>query len=127
MKTKVVRAGTSSVFLTAAILALGCSRDPQIPAGTIRGQWVSTFSSQFVDLVLEDQDGQLLGRAKLMPGNATAPYQVSGTIQGAELNATLRRDGAPTIKLRGTLRRDTLTAVFNGGEFSNRSVPLVRS
>jgi hypothetical protein len=126
MNRKTMRIGSVSLVGAALMLALGCSSEPQSPAGPIAGQWVSTFSSQFVDLVLEEQNGEVRGRAELLPGDGAAPYEVSGTFGGAELNASLRKNAAAPITLRGTLRRDTLTIVLNGGEFSNRSVPLVR-
>jgi hypothetical protein len=121
-----MRLGMRSALL-AALLAAGCSADEQPPGAELGGEWVSTFSSEFVELDLSQAGSRITGRAELAPGGARAAYQAKGIMRGSELTLSLLPDaGGDAVMVRGTLARDTLKIRLDGGGFTDRFVPLVR-
>ena len=112
--------------LLAALLA-GCSGGEQPPGAALGGAWVSTFSSEFVDLELRQAGSRITGRAELAPRGARSAYQAKGIMRGSELTLSLVPDaGGDAVTVRGTLARDTLKIRLDGGGFEDRFVPLVR-
>ena len=96
-------------------------------APSVEGRWVSTFSSEFVGLVLEQDEERVTGSAELAPGRVRITYRVRGTTEGESLDLLLEPDsGAGTVTLAGSLQGDTLAILLDGGGFSQRFVPLVR-
>jgi hypothetical protein len=112
-----------------ALLLAACSGGAEQPASaTLGGRWVSTFSSEFVDLELTQAGSRVTGRAELMPGGARARYEVRGFMRGPALTLSLVPDArGEAVALEGTLASDTLRIRLDGGGFSDRFVPLVRS
>lgn len=119
------------IHRTAALLALllaACSGEAEQPsAATLGGRWVSTLSSQFVDLELRQAGSRVTGRAELAPGSARSRYEVKGFMRGPELTLSLVPDsGGDAVSIRGTLANDTLKIRLDGGGFADRFVPLVQ-
>jgi hypothetical protein len=114
--------------MAAALVLGGCASSPSVAgAGSMAGRWVSTLSSEFVELELRGTAAGVAGRAVLMPGGTRTAYAVDGAVRGGDVAATLRTT-APggAVSLRGTLRGDTLTVRLDSGGFRDRAVPLVR-
>ena len=119
--------GRSVRLAVAAALLAGCSGDEQPAGAELGGKWVSTFSSEFVDLELDQAGSRITGRAELAPRGARSGYEAKGIMRGAEVTLSLVPDaGGDAINLRGTLARDTLKIRLDGGGFRERFVPLVR-
>ena len=116
-------------FAPLALLLAACSAEvEQPPTATLGGRWVSTFSSEFVDLHLTQAGSHITGRAELAPGRGRRAYQVRGFLRGPQLTLSLVPDARDeAVSLRPTLANDTLTIRLDGGGFADRSVPLVRS
>lgn len=93
----------------------------------MEGRWVSTFSSEFVDLDLEQAADRVTGRAELAPLGVRTAYRVEGSAAGESLDATLHPEGSGgPVTLAASLQGDTLAILLDGGGFSQRFVPLVR-
>lgn len=124
-----MRSARRATILAGALVLGGCASSPSVTGtGSMAGRWVSTLSSEFVELELRQTTGAVEGRAVLMPRGVRTGYTVSGTVRGAGLAATLRPTGpGDAVSLRGTLRGDTLAVQLDGGGFADRFVPLVRS
>ena len=115
--------------LLALLLLAACSREVEQPStAAVGGRWVSTFSSEFVDLDLTQAGSRITGRAELMPGRARTGYQVKGFLRGSRLTLSLVPDASgDAVSLQGTLASDTLGIRLDGGGFADRFVPLVRA
>ena len=118
-----------AVLALPALLLSACSADVEQPASaSLGGRWVSTFSSEFVDLDLTQAGSRVTGRAELMPRGARSRYEVKGVMRGPRLTLSLVPDASgEAVALEGTLASDTLRIRLEGGGFSDRFVPLVRA
>lgn len=124
-----LRSVRRTAILAGALVLGGCASSPSVTgAGSLAGRWVSTLSSEFVDLELRQTAAAVVGRAVLVPRGVRTGYTVEGVVRGGDVAATLRPVGAgDAVSLRGTLRGDTLAVRLDGGGFTDRPVALVRS
>lgn len=119
--------GTAGALITGAMLLAGCSELGPGDEPSMEGHWVSTFSSEFVGLDLEQEAARVTGRAELAPLGVRTTYRVEGSASGETLDVTLQPDSSGgVVTLAGSLQGDTLAILLDGGGFSQRFVPLVR-
>lgn len=117
-----------STRLAVAALLCGCSSAEAPAAAELAGRWVGTLDSEPFGLELDQAGSHVTGRAELAGPGPRKEYQVRGFLRGGDLTLSLvPRGGGEAVALSGALESDTLRIRLDGGGYTERHVPLVRS